>query len=206
MKFVRWLARVYVWNFYGVLVLLLIILVFGVRAMETRDWVHAGLSLFIPVAAPIGYFFLGVVPKASVDIITRFSGDVKQIGVAAVELKRVRRLRPKISAGSPTEESIPSWLKKKISNISWAAFAAIGISLLSLKRSAKLGAAPSVYFEGDPNGAIATVVSVRPKGSGWIVLVRCSQSKSGPSSMQKVTVSKLTREFNLGSMKFRVIW
>lgn len=206
----NFLKKLYIYNFWGIVILLVVVLTFSDRPMEKEDWMDALVALFIPIAAPIGYFFLKIFPEGMSWSFKETKSDVQEI---QKDLKNLpKRSASKIEPASNVESSSvasvegkqkPSSKKKKISK---SGLFGIVLGALALSKANKAVNAPQVWFEGDSQGGDAQVLGVRPKGKNWEVRLRIKQSHMPSYSERSHVINRSASGFNLGSMKFGVSW
>jgi hypothetical protein len=178
--------------------------------MEKEDWMGFLVALFIPIAAPIGYFFFKIFPEGMAWSFNETKRDVQEIQKDLKNLPKrsAVKIKPAInsegsSAASGKGKESSSSKKKKTSK---SGLFGMALGALALSKANKMANAPQVWFAGDSLGGDAQVLGVRPKGKNWEVRLRIRQSNMPTYSEKTHVINKSSSGFSLGSMKFGVSW
>ena len=204
-KLFAFLLRLYLWNLAGIFFVLIGLFLFANRNFEERDWFQLVILLFVPLAAPVGFFFV-----QGARAMIGWAGDSRRdIGEVISSAKQVNSER--IKQRTDRDESIhgltdSNYPKRRLPRLHWMNIFLGVISVLALKKATSLANSPNVTFIGDVSGGEATVVGVRPKGSSWVVTIQVRQSHMASSVIHTQKITKITREFAIGSMRFGVFW
>jgi len=204
-KLFAFLLRLYLWNIAGIFFVAIGLFLFADRNFDERDWFQLVILFFVPLAAPLGFFFVQAA-RAMIGWAGDSRRDIGEVISSAKQVKNERIKRPTDrdeSIHGLTESNYP---KRRLPRLHWMNIFLGVISVLALKKATSLANSPNVTFIGDVSGGEATVVGVRPKGSSWVVTIQVRQSHMASSVIHTQKITKITREFAIGSMRFGVFW
>jgi hypothetical protein len=204
-KLFAFLLRLYLWNIAGIFFVAIGLFLFADRNFDERDWFQLVILFFVPLAAPLGFFFVQAA-RAMIGWAGDSRRDIGEVISSAKQVKSERIKRPTDrdeSIHGLTESNYP---KRRLPRLHWMNIFLGVISVLALKKATSLANSPNVTFIGDVSGGEATVVGVRPKGSSWVVTIQVRQSHMASSVIHTQKITKITREFAIGSMRFGVFW
>lgn len=175
----KFLEKLYFYNFWGLAITLTIVLLFSDRPMETNDWIELVIFLFIPLAAPIGWFFVKLLPQG-MSVSTTSEGESDK------------------NRDINEDESLTS------NSVSKAGLLGLALGAVAYSKAKKLANPPTVWFQDCPLGGHAEVVSVVPNGKRWLVTARVRQHHMPIYSTVNFEIGNNSSGYSLGSIHFGI--